>query len=104
MNAPGRRMPCSRSTHHHSPAPRRLTLAVRWAGRLLCWSLAAGMTTAALDLLATPQAAWWPTVWPLPWYLTGLSIPAWAILRAREKATQDPPDEETRPDHWDRAA
>ncbi|MFE2463169.1 hypothetical protein [Streptomyces sp. NPDC059402] len=97
-------MPCSRSTHHHSPAPRRPTLAARWAGRLLCWSLAAGMTTAALDLLATPQAAWWPTLWPLPWCLTGLSIPAWAILRAREKATQDPPDEETRPDHWDRAA
>ncbi|MFC8407464.1 hypothetical protein ACFUG9_28330 [Streptomyces griseoincarnatus] len=104
MNAPGRRMPCSRSTRHDSPAPRRLTLAVRWAGRLLCWSLAAGMTTAALDLLATPQAAWWPTVWPLPWYLTGLSVPAWAILRAREKTTQQPPDEDTLPDHWDRAA
>ncbi len=104
MNAPGRRMPCSRTTRHHSPAPHPLTLALRWAGRLLCWSLAAGMTTAALDLLATPPAAWWPTAWPLPWYLTGISIPAWAILRAREKATQQPPDEDTRPDHWDRAA
>ncbi|MFC8851521.1 hypothetical protein ACFT5D_00445 [Streptomyces sp. NPDC057144] len=104
MNALGRRMPCSRTTRHHSPASHRPTLAARWAGRLLCWSLAAGMTTAALDLLVTPQAAWWHTFWPLPWYLTGLSIPAWAILRAREKATQDPPDEETRPDHWGRAA
>ncbi|MFE0805143.1 hypothetical protein [Streptomyces sp. NPDC058812] len=62
------------------------------------------MTTAALDLLATPQAAWWPIVWPLPWYLTCLSIPAWAILRARDKDTQEPPGEDTLPDHWDQAA
>ncbi|MET8898673.1 hypothetical protein ACPMJQ_28315 [Streptomyces pseudogriseolus] len=104
MNALGRRMPCSRSTRRRSPAPPRLTRAVRWAGCLLCWSLAAGMAAAALDLLAAPQAAWWPTVWPLPWYLTGLSVPAWVILRSREKATQEPPGKETRPDHWGRAA
>ncbi|MFC8870226.1 hypothetical protein ACFUAC_21720 [Streptomyces sp. NPDC057148] len=62
------------------------------------------MTTSALDLLITPQAAWWPTVWPLTWCLTCLSIPTWAILRSREKATQDPPGEDTLSDHWDQAA
>ncbi|MBQ1100430.1 hypothetical protein KBY55_31295 [Streptomyces sp. b94] len=104
MNALGRRMPCSRSARRRCPVPYRLTLAVQWAGRLLCWSLAVGMTTAALDLLLDPQAPWWRTVWPLPWYLTSLAIPAWAVLRAREKASQRPPDEDTLPDSWDQAA
>ncbi|MGC9501661.1 hypothetical protein [Streptomyces sp. WG7] len=104
MHALGRRMPCSGSTRRHSPATHRLTLTVRGAGRLLCCSLAAGMTTAALDLLLEPQAGWWRTLWPLPWFLTCLTVPAWAVLRAREKATQRPPGEDTLPDHWDQAA
>ncbi|MFB7090474.1 hypothetical protein [Streptomyces sp. NPDC056296] len=104
MNALGRRMPCSSSTRRHSPAAHRLTRAVQWAGRLLCWSLAVGMTTTATELLLAPQAAWWPAVWPLPWYLTCLSTLAWTVLRACEKASQRPPDEDTLPDHWDQAA
>ncbi|MFG3155364.1 hypothetical protein ACGF7W_25340 [Streptomyces sp. NPDC048219] len=104
MNAPGRRMPCSSPNTRHSPAAHRTARAVQRAGRLLCWSLAAGMATAATDLLLTPQASWWNAAWPVPWYLTGLSLPAWAILRAHEKATQHPPDEEHLPDNWDQAA
>ncbi|MEU0227031.1 hypothetical protein ABZ177_22055 [Streptomyces sp. NPDC006284] len=105
MNALGRRMPCSSPTRRRSSAARRTTThAVQRAGCLLCWSLAAGMATAATDLLLTPQGPWWGALWPLPWYLTGLSIPAWAILRIREKATQHPPDEDTLPGSWDQAA
>ncbi|MFJ7773478.1 hypothetical protein ACIQ1J_35130 [Streptomyces sp. NPDC097107] len=104
MNALGRRMPCSRSTRRRCLLPYRLALAVQWAGRLLCWSLAAGMTTAALDLLLDPQALWWRSAWPLPWYLTCLSTLAWAVLRACEKASQRPPDEDTLPEHWVQAA
>ncbi|MFD3827165.1 hypothetical protein [Streptomyces sp. NPDC058625] len=103
MNALGRRMPCSSPTRH-SPTAHRTTCAVQWAGRLLCWSLAAGMTTAATDLLLAPRAPWWGTLWPLPWYLTGLSLLAWAVLRTREKAAQHPPDEEHLADGWDQAA
>ncbi|MEU1049404.1 hypothetical protein ABZ400_30225 [Streptomyces sp. NPDC005897] len=62
------------------------------------------MTTAAADLLLKPQAPWWGAVWPLPWYFTAASVPAWAILRARQKATQRPPDENQLPDSWDQAA
>ncbi|MGW6220339.1 hypothetical protein ACWF8U_10740 [Streptomyces olivaceus] len=102
MDAPGRRTPrCSRSTGR--PA-RRITRAVQYAGRLLCWSLAAGMATAAIQLLFAPRADWWAFCWPLPWYLTCLSALAWAVLRAREKGSQGPPDEEPLPDPWDRAA
>ncbi|MGZ3103498.1 hypothetical protein [Streptomyces sp. H72] len=104
MNALGRRMPCSDPTRRRSPTAHRTTRAVRWAGRLLCWSLAAGMAAAATDLLLTPQGPWWGALWPLPWYLAGLSLAAWAILRIREKATQCPPDEDTLPDSWDQAA
>ncbi|AKZ53635.1 hypothetical protein SAM23877_0586 [Streptomyces ambofaciens ATCC 23877] len=104
MNALGRRMPCSSPSRHPSPATHRTTRAVQRTGRLLCWSLAAGMTTAAADLLLEPQAPWWGVVWPLPWYLTSLSIPAWAILRARQKTTQHPPDENHLPNSWDQAA
>lgn len=71
---------------------------------MLCCSLAASMTTAATELLLTPQAGWWPALWPLPWYLTCATALAWAILRAREKAAQHPPDEDTLPEQWDQAA
>ncbi|MGW8066562.1 hypothetical protein ACVV2G_30825 [Streptomyces ziwulingensis] len=104
MNAPGRRMPCSSPTRRHSPAPHRTTRAVQRTGRLLCWSLAAGMTTAATDLLLAPRTPWWDTAWPLPWYLTCLSLPAWTVLRAREKAARRASDEDPSQDGWDRAA
>ncbi|MEW2266065.1 hypothetical protein ACGF5T_30815 [Streptomyces sp. NPDC047853] len=102
MNALGRRMPCSSTARR--PTAHRTARATQWAGRLLCWTLAAGMITAAADLLLAPRAPWWGALWPVPWYLTGLSLAAWAVLRAREKATQRPPDEEHLPDNWDQAA
>ncbi|GGS40239.1 hypothetical protein AB0E75_15025 [Streptomyces griseoviridis] len=104
MNAVGGRAPCSGSTRRRSRAPRRLALAVRWAGRALCWSLAAAMASAAADLVLAPGTPWWPAVWPLPWYLTGASALAWAVPRAREKAARRPPDEEDLPAGWDKAA
>ncbi|MEV0696151.1 hypothetical protein [Streptomyces sp. NPDC050388] len=102
MSTPGRRVPASCPTRRHHDQS-RLIRAVQPTGRLPCWSLAAGMTTAATELLVTPQAGWWPALWPLPWYLTCLTALTWAILRAREKAAQHPPDEDL-PDQWDRAA
>ncbi|MFE6336205.1 hypothetical protein ACFVOK_23820 [Streptomyces sp. NPDC057798] len=102
MRTPGRRLPAyspTRPCHQN-----RLTRAVQWTGRLLCWSLAAGMTTAATELLFAPQASWWPALWPLPWYLTCVTALTWAILRAREKAAQHPPEEDTLPDQRDQAA
>ncbi|WP_320780102.1 hypothetical protein [Streptomyces sp. CRN 30] len=59
---------------------------VQYAGRALCWSLAGGMTTAAVDIVLAPGFHAWPVLWPLPWYLTCVSAVAWAVLRAREKA------------------
>jgi hypothetical protein len=95
-------MPASCPTRRHHQ--HRLTRAVQWTGRLLCWSLAAGMTTATTELLLTPEAGSWPSLWPLPWYLTCLTTLAWAILRAREKDAQHPPDEDLLPDQWDQTA
>lgn len=62
-------------------------LAARWAGRLLCWTLAAAMASAAVEAVAEPSAAWWRTAWPLPWYLAPAWALLWAALRAREKRT-----------------
>ncbi|WP_020118563.1 hypothetical protein [Streptomyces canus] len=85
-----------------------LALAVRWAGRLLCWSLAAAWTAAAVDVTVSPHTGWWDTVWPLPWYLTCASAVAWAALRAREKTTgsggRGPQAEEDVRAEWDQAA
>ncbi|WP_266388047.1 hypothetical protein [Streptomyces canus] len=86
-----------------------LALAVRWAGRLLCWSLGAGMATAAVDLTVAPRASWWPTLWPLPWYTTAASALLWAVLRAREKYVLSGGDDDPRTDEevyaeWDQAA
>ncbi|MHC3471414.1 hypothetical protein ACYF6T_22345 [Streptomyces sp. 7R007] len=81
--------------------------AVRHVGRALCAALATAMTTAAVDIVATPAARWWPYAWPVPWYLTGVSAVAWALLRAREKAATRPPeggDEQARQDDWRTAA
>ncbi|MFE6284311.1 hypothetical protein [Streptomyces sp. NPDC057877] len=82
------------------PHPGRSPLSTaRHAGRLLCWSLAAGMLTAATDLLLAPSPAWWHTAWPLPWYAACASAVTWAVLRSREKrAAAD------RPPEWERAA
>jgi hypothetical protein len=92
-------------TDPDGPAAGALSRAVRHAGRLLCWSLAAGMTTAAVDVTAAPEIAWWHLVWPLPWYLTCLSALAWALLRAREKGYGNPPTGEDEPEsEWERAA
>ncbi|WP_055694520.1 hypothetical protein [Streptomyces prasinopilosus] len=104
MSEPGRSLPTRRSRPRCRTGPERLTRAVRYAGRLLCWSLAAGMASAAADLLLEPSARWWPVLWPVPWYLTGVSLLAWAGLRAREKAAQFPPEEDESREHWGRAA
>jgi hypothetical protein len=86
-----------------------LALAVRWAGRLLCWSLGAGMATAAVDLTVAPRASRWQTLWPLPWYTTAASALLWAVLRAREKyvlssGDDDPQTNEEVYAEWDQAA
>jgi hypothetical protein len=88
-----------------------LTRAVRYAGRLLCWSLGIGMATAAVDITVSPHAPWWRALWPLPWYLTCASALAWALLRAREKSVGRPADgdDDPRTDEdvhveWDQAA
>ncbi|MDH6568371.1 hypothetical protein M2160_003392 [Streptomyces sp. SAI-117] len=84
-----------------------LALAVRWAGRLLCWSLAAAWSAAAVDLTVPPQAGWWDTLWPLPWFLTCACAVAWAALRAREKSRAGGHDPQTEMDvraDWDQAA
>ncbi|MFB6844743.1 hypothetical protein ACFCXS_07755 [Streptomyces sp. NPDC056373] len=77
--------------------------AVRLAGRLLCWNLAAGMASAAADAFLHPRVRWWGSVWPLPWWLVFASALAWAVLRAREKADRPPPQDSVRSD-WERAA
>ncbi|SER87768.1 hypothetical protein SAMN04487983_102434 [Streptomyces sp. yr375] len=65
--------------------------AARWAGRLLCWTLAAAMASAAVEAVVSPSAGWWRTAWPLPWYLVPAWAVLWAALRAREKREQRPP-------------
>ncbi|GAA2940999.1 MULTISPECIES: hypothetical protein [Streptomyces] len=65
--------------------------AVQLSGRLLCWSLAAAMITAALDVVLDPRARWWDALWSLPWWLAGGAALAWIALRAREKARRRPP-------------
>ncbi|MER5831829.1 hypothetical protein ABT116_13560 [Streptomyces sp. NPDC002130] len=86
------------------PGPFRSSAsAVQLAGRLLCWSLAAAMVSAAVDAFLDPRARWWGSVWPLPWWLVCASALAWTVLRAREKADRPPPHDSVRSD-WDRAA
>ncbi|MEU3891890.1 hypothetical protein [Streptomyces sp. NPDC029041] len=43
-------------------------------------------------------------LWPAPWYLTGLSMPLWAVLRAREEATHQPDEDDDSPSRWEEAA
>ncbi|MCT9143086.1 hypothetical protein [Streptomyces violarus] len=65
--------------------------AVQLSGRLLCWSLAAAMITAALDAVLDPHARWWGAAWSLPWWLACGAAVAWVVLRACEKAARRPP-------------
>ncbi|MEU9632605.1 hypothetical protein AB0D89_38370 [Streptomyces luteogriseus] len=58
------------------------------------------MATAAAELVLEPQATWWNA----PWYLTGLSIPLWALLRAREKAAQQADGDDDFPEQLEKAA
>ncbi|GGZ74041.1 hypothetical protein ACFOOM_00405 [Streptomyces echinoruber] len=79
MNRPGGHAPTTRATTE------RLTRAVRWAERLLCWTLAAGLAAAAVEALVRPGAAWWRAGWPVPWWLLPGWAALWAMLRARQK-------------------
>ncbi|MFF7446099.1 MULTISPECIES: hypothetical protein [unclassified Streptomyces] len=106
MTDPGRPTPACRARSPRRTTPGRLTRAVQYTGRLLCWSLATAMATAAADLLLDPRAPWWTYTWPTPWFLTGAAALAWAALRACEKNADDPPadDEDPRRDEWEHAA
>ncbi|MFF9115454.1 hypothetical protein ACF09Y_07490 [Streptomyces massasporeus] len=73
------------------------------SGRLLCWSLAAAMASAAADAFLHPHLPWWGAVWPLPWWFACLAALAWTVLRAREKCDGAPPQDTTRGD-WEQAA
>lgn len=66
---------------------------MRRAGRLLCWSLAAGMGGAATETLLHPGVIWWSLLWPLPWYLTLAGILTWSLLRLRERAAHRQPED-----------
>ncbi|MFF7603612.1 hypothetical protein [Streptomyces parvulus] len=88
-------------------APGRRRTAVQWAGLLLCWSLALAMVSAAVEALFHPGAAWWPLVWPVPWYLTPVAALTWGLLRLCEKAGGRPPGDERHDlpaEDWDQAA
>ncbi|MFV0136192.1 hypothetical protein ACLGIH_23800 [Streptomyces sp. HMX87] len=107
MTDPSTVTPACRARNRNRTAHRWLTLAVQITGRMLCWNLAIGMAAAATNVLATPQAGWWPYTWPVPWYLTCLSALAWAMLRAREKNTARPPaeeDDDSLQEEWRKAA
>ncbi|MFF7737318.1 hypothetical protein [Streptomyces sp. NPDC007984] len=77
--------------------------AVQLSARLLCWSLAAAMASAAADAWLHPHLRWWGAVWPLPWWSACLAVLTWAVLRAREKGDRTPPQEGARGD-WEQAA
>ncbi|MEU6470549.1 hypothetical protein ABZ927_37850 [Streptomyces massasporeus] len=77
--------------------------AVQLSGRLLCWSLAAAMVSAAADASLHPHLSWWGAVWPLPWWSACLAALAWTVLRAYEKAHRMPPQDSARSD-WEQAA
>jgi len=93
MSVPGRRRACPHPTRGRRADTDRTARAVQRTGRLLCWSLAAGMAGAATEALFHPGVGWWPLLWPLPWYLTPASALTWGILRLREKTAPRPPDD-----------
>ncbi|CAL9664578.1 hypothetical protein [Streptomyces sp. enrichment culture] len=104
MSEPGRALPSRPSPLQHQHRTRRLSRAVHRVGCLLCWNLAAAMTTAGTDLLLNPRTHWWNRIWPLPWYLTCACALAWAALRAREKTTRQQPDDNPSPGEFQQAA
>ncbi|MER5756576.1 hypothetical protein [Streptomyces sp. NPDC002088] len=90
--------------------PDRRTGPARWAGGLLCWTLAGAMLTAATEAVLQPAAGWWHTMWPLPWFLVPVWALLWAALRAREKYGDEYGDDDGRhtgndaPTDYDKAA
>lgn len=106
MTDPGRPTPACPARNRPRTRAALLTHAVRYAGRLLCWNLAVGMASAAVDVVLEPHAHWWTYTWPVPWGITCTSALAWALLRAYQKNANDPPtdDEESRQDDWEQAA
>ena len=106
MTPSGRSAPTCRARSRHRTGPGRFARAVRYAGRLLCWSLGIAMASAATDLLLAPHAQWWSYAWPAPWILTCVCAFAWAVLRACEKHAAHPvtDDEDLRRDEWEHAA
>ncbi|MFI1018932.1 hypothetical protein [Streptomyces sp. NPDC020965] len=66
--------------------------AVRWAGRLVCWTLGAAMATSAVEAFLKPTPEWWQTAWVAPWPLFHLFLLGWAVLRFREKRRRWPTD------------
>ncbi|MGW3862983.1 hypothetical protein ACWEDZ_16025 [Streptomyces sp. NPDC005047] len=93
MTVPGRRRACPHPTRGRRAYTDRTGRAVQWAGRLLCWSLATGMASAATEALLHPETDWWPLLWPLPWYLTPVTALTWGILRLREKSAHRQPED-----------
>ncbi|MER7780646.1 hypothetical protein ABTZ21_37650 [Streptomyces sp. NPDC096191] len=93
MSTPARRRTCPYLSRQRPAATDRAGRPVQWTGRLLCWSLAAGMAGAATEALLHPEVGWWPPLWPLPWYLTPATALAWGLLRLREKAAHRQPDD-----------
>ncbi|MEU2582329.1 hypothetical protein ABZ612_05030 [Streptomyces avermitilis] len=63
----------------------RLDGAQRRAGRVLCWTHAVAMLTAAAQAVLSPGFTGWGHLWPLPWYLIPVTGITWALLRARYK-------------------
>ncbi|OON78760.1 hypothetical protein [Streptomyces tsukubensis] len=88
-----------------------LHLAVTWTGRLLCWTLATAMASAALQAVVHPTVAWWGAVWLMPWGLVPALALCWAVFRALEKSSPDGPRDDPdstsfdqSPDAYDTAA
>ncbi|MFF3966120.1 hypothetical protein ACFYZI_31680 [Streptomyces griseorubiginosus] len=106
MTPTGRSAPTCRARSRHRTGRGRLARAVRYAGRLLCWSLGTAMASAATDLLLAPHAQWWSYAWPAPWILTCAFALTWAVLRACEKhAAHSTTDaEDPHRDEWEHAA
>ncbi|CAM5667017.1 hypothetical protein SPARM206S_00405 [Streptomyces parvulus] len=59
MSVPARRRACPHPTRGHRADTDRTGRAAQRTGRLLCWSLAAGMAGAATETLLHPETGWW---------------------------------------------
>ncbi|GGZ37064.1 hypothetical protein [Streptomyces poonensis] len=104
MKRSRRRTPKARGADGDRGGVRRAGQYTAWAGRLLCWTLAGAMLTAAAEALLAPDVTWWRVLWPLPWCLVPVWALTWAALRIREKRLlRRAADEEPTPT-WDTAA